>query len=113
MWDARDWSPKRTLSGHHSGDVRCGAFAPDGGSFVTVSLDGTACVWATASWRRVRTLRGHTCGARWCAFAPSGAALVTVAGDHSVHVWADDQEHLCRAHQDSSDEREEPTGPAL
>ena len=90
----------------HTRAVISGAFAPDGGTFVTVSIDCTARVWATTDWSHLHTLTGHTGGVNSCAFAPDGGHLITVSGDRTARVWvAGDWSHLCTltGHTDSVD----------
>jgi len=48
LWDTGDWSYLCTLTARTEVANSC-AFAPDGGTLVTVSDDRTARVWATRS----------------------------------------------------------------
>ena len=94
---ALDWLSVRTvkvLHGHTNQVMSC-AFAPDGSTLVTTSIDNTARVWCTRDWSHLRTLTGHTREVRSCAFAPNGSTLVTTSSqlswDETSRVWSDDQ----------------------
>eukprot|EP00959_Pyramimonas_sp_CCMP1952_P206974 4329477-Pyramimonas_sp.AAC.3 len=57
-------------------------FAPDGGALVTLSEDGSMCVWSTSDWSLLRHFGSHTRHSgrvvRSCTFAPDGSTLVAL-----------------------------------
>ena len=86
---ALQWSSVRTVKElcEHTAALRSCAFAPDGGTLVTVSDDDTARVWATGDWSHLCTLSGHTGHVYLCVFATDGGTLVTVYQDRMARLW--------------------------
>ena len=73
----------------HLMQVYSAAFSPDGSRIVTVSMDKTARVWDTATWRKEATLVGFLNAANSVAFSPDVQRLATggtTPGD-SVRLW--------------------------
>jgi len=67
--------------------VAC-AWAPDGSTVVTASLDGTARVWSAGDWSCLRILTGHIGTVVACAWAPDGSALLTASEHGTARVWS-------------------------
>src|SRR5262249_51442029 len=74
------------LRGHTEG-VTDVAFAPDGATIATASLDGSARLGDAATGRRVATLRGHFDHVWSVAFSPDSKLTVTASDDHTARVW--------------------------
>ena len=63
------------------------AFTPDGRKLVTVSMDGTARVWDTATWACERAFAWDVGPLRAVAVAPDGARAATAGDAGRVVVW--------------------------
>ena len=62
------------------------AFAPDGKSLVTASLDGRAQVWSTKG-QLLANLVGHKDRVYYAEFSPDGRWLLTASRDGAIRVW--------------------------
>ncbi|OKI09262.1 hypothetical protein A6A06_00635 [Streptomyces sp. CB02923] len=71
----------------HTGVVNAVAFAPDGRTLATASVDRTVKLWDTAADRMLGTLIGHTGPVYALAFSPDGSILATAGDDGSVRLW--------------------------
>jgi hypothetical protein len=79
--------PKRaTLAGHTSA-VFSVAFAPNGRTLATGSLDKTVRLWESATGRHTVTLTGHTEAVTSVAFSPDGDLLAAGGTDGTVRLW--------------------------
>jgi WD40 repeat protein len=63
------------------------AFAPDGRTLATGSVDATVRLWEPATGRCTATLKGHTDGVWSVAFAPDGRILATGSEDKTARLW--------------------------
>lgn len=70
----------------HNSDITSGAFAPDGLSFVTGSLDSTAVLWDLEG-NKLQTFKGHSGKVTSVAFSPDGKSILTGGGDAYVKIW--------------------------
>ena len=72
---AATWKPLRTVP--HAGRVWSVAFSPDGRTFATGCLDGTARLWETATGRPLCEPLKHAGPVSAVAFRPDGKTLAT------------------------------------
>jgi WD40 repeat protein/serine/threonine protein kinase len=79
-------APLLTLEGHKGGVFEI-AYSPDGRSFASAGLDGTAKIWDPATGRLIRTFDAHTLDTFGVAYSPDGTRLAATSGDGSVKVW--------------------------
>jgi WD40 repeat protein len=71
--------------GHHQA-IASVAFAPDGTSFITGSLDSTAVLWDLLG-NALQTFKGHLGAVNSIAFAPDGKSVLTGGSDALVKHW--------------------------
>jgi RNA polymerase sigma factor (sigma-70 family) len=88
---AGTWQERSTLQGH-DGNVLSVAFAPDGKTLASASLDGTARLWDVATGKELAVARAQPDGAvHSVAFSPDGKLLLTGGGKRGksgeVKVW--------------------------
>jgi WD40 repeat protein len=75
-----------TLSGH-SGPVTAVAFAPNGRTLVSGSVDRTLKIWDATSGQVLKTLSGDTEPISSVAYLPNGKRIVSGSFDRSVVIW--------------------------
>src|SRR5436309_930066 len=75
-----------TLRGH-AGLVYSIAFAPDGKTLASGSVDGTVKLWEVGTGSELATLKGHTDWVYSVAFAPDGKTLASGSTDGTVKLW--------------------------
>ncbi len=83
MWDREG---KHLFTLEHPDVVIYGAFAPDGGRFLTVTYDGTVWLW-DRDGQPLATLSGHTDAVHSAVFAPDGSRILTASEDHTARLW--------------------------
>ncbi len=77
---------ERELAGHR--DFVSGlAFAPDGSTLATGSVDGTIRLWKTADGGLIASLPGHMQEATDVAFSPDGRTLASLGRNESLKLW--------------------------
>ena len=90
LWDFPALRRRFVLVGH-GGDVTDLAFAPDGRTLATTSVDKTVRLWSVASGQELLVLDGHTGWVRAVAFSPDGRMLASCGdgpdGGIEVIVW--------------------------
>ena len=102
------WWPEGDLDGEvqdvgqHDKPVHELQFSPDGVLFLTISWDGTAILWDSATGRERHRLQGHEGGITSAAFSPDAQQVVTVSIDGTARVWSTESGDLLevlRLHQ--------------
>jgi WD40 repeat protein len=63
------------------------AYSPDGKTCAVGLENGRIRVYATANWRELRALTGHTDRVRSVAYSPDGRQLASGSEDQTVRVW--------------------------
>lgn len=71
----------------HAGTITCLAFAPDGKSVATGSVDVTIRLWDRKTGEELRRFDGHRGGVTAIAFSPDGKRLASSGHDGAVRVW--------------------------
>ncbi|CDR08618.1 transcriptional regulator, XRE family [Streptomyces iranensis] len=71
----------------HTKTVEGMAFAPNGRTLATASMDHSVKLWDTESHHLLATLTGHTDIVNAVAFSPDGRTLATASNDRSVKLW--------------------------
>lgn len=84
VWDVVTGQSLAVLEGHRM-PVTAVAFAPDGKTLASGSLDSTVKLWDTATWKEKATLRGHTAFISALAFTSDGRFLASVCKSNFFH----------------------------
>ena len=90
----------------HTQSITCLAFAPDGKTVASGSLEHAVRVWEYPSGRQLAVLSGHQDAVRSLAFSPDGRWIASGSMDCTVRVWdvASGKERcLLAGHRDSVD----------
>lgn len=80
-------TPNLIHAGNHQRAISEANFSPDGSTFVTVSEDGTARIWSTASGQEVAPAMEHGQEVSVGQYSADGTRLVTGCVDGSVRIW--------------------------
>ncbi|HBT75481.1 MAG TPA: hypothetical protein DEB39_00830 [Planctomycetaceae bacterium] len=72
---------------YHTKRINGAAFFLRGLRLVTVSEDGTAVIWDTATWKPIRLLRGHSENVTSVSVSPDDRWIATGSTDDRVIVW--------------------------
>jgi WD40 repeat protein len=87
LWEVATGKELHTFTGH-SGAVWSVAFAPDGRTALSGSLDKTRKLWNVATGKELRTFTGHSGDVKSVAFAPDGrTALSGSSDDNTLKLW--------------------------
>jgi RNA polymerase sigma factor (sigma-70 family) len=86
IWDVATGRAVATLVAGRWAGAANAAFAPDGRTLATASLDGTVRLWEVATWQVRAELRGHRDRVTALAFGPDGR-LFTGGLDTAVLGW--------------------------
>ena len=71
----------------HTNFANCVRYAPDGGTYATVSSDRKVVLYDGKTGEKKGELTGHGGGVYGCAWSPDGAKLATASADKTVKVW--------------------------
>ena len=85
LWDGVSGRETAVLNGQE-GEVASAAFSADGARVVTVSSDGTACIWSTEMAEVIATLRTTGEAIVGAGFSADGRAVITV-GERTARFW--------------------------
>jgi len=86
LFDCRAGGRPRELAGHR--DFVSGlAFAPDGATLATASVDGTIRLWRSADGVCLGVLPGHLQETTDVAFSPDGRTLASISRHESLKLW--------------------------
>jgi WD40 repeat protein/serine/threonine protein kinase len=86
LWRLCQDGSRQTLRGH-TGTIWAIAFAPDGRTLASSSLDHSVCIWDLASQRRIGLLGLRAWGSASLAFAPDGKTLAIARVGRPVRLW--------------------------
>jgi WD40 repeat protein len=86
LWEVASGEERARLEGHTE-MVFSVAFAPDGRSLASASMDGTVRLWGLPGGKEVGRLEGHRGWVMAVAFAPDGKRLVSGSIDTTALVW--------------------------
>jgi WD40 repeat protein len=86
LWDRRQGTLLRTLSGH-SRKVVALAFSPDGKYLATASWDKSARLWRVADGAPAGKPLWHQDLVQAVAFSPDGRAVLTGGDDYTARLW--------------------------
>lgn len=88
LWSLSDSQIQRVFRAH-SALIKGMALHPDGRSFISGGLDGSAYWWRIDSDVQTQTYRigGHTTPPHTAAYSPDGALLVSVDADARILMW--------------------------
>jgi WD40 repeat protein/serine/threonine protein kinase len=85
-----------TISNAHHEWIQSLAFHPTNHRLASAGKDGRICLWSTESWKREKTIVGHT-GRVWSiAWSPDGQVLASAGADGDVRLWSSN-DASCRA----------------
>jgi WD40 repeat protein len=86
LFDLAKPERSRTFAGHTS-PVMSVAYAPDGQTLATTSVDHTVKLWNLESNQEVATLSGHRGPVSGLAFSHGGDMLVSTSEDKTIRIW--------------------------
>jgi len=71
----------------HTNAINSVAFAPDGRTLASGSVDNTIKLWDVVTGTELRSLRGHTDDINSVAFTPDGRMLASCSSDGTIKLW--------------------------
>ncbi|KAG2078342.1 WD40 repeat-like protein [Suillus decipiens] len=86
IWDAKTGKLVTALEGH-TRSVYCLAWAADGKTLISGSVDRSIRTWDTATWKEATCLDVHTSFVRAIAISPDGRILASASYDGTVRLW--------------------------
>jgi RNA polymerase sigma factor (sigma-70 family) len=63
------------------------AYSPDGKQLASCGIDGTVCVWETATGKSLHEFKGHKAEVTSVAFSPDGTLVVSGSEDGTPRLW--------------------------
>lgn len=93
IWDAKTGKLVTTLEGH-TRSVNCLAWAADGKTLISGSVDRSIRTWDTATWKQTAILDAHTSFVRAIAISPDGRILASASYDRTAQLWNLDKGQL-------------------
>ena len=85
IWDVEQRHLMTTLHGHTQ-EIYAVSFSPDGKLLASGSIDGTARLWNTATWKEEAVLK-HGANVYSVAFTRSNLRLATACADNTIRFW--------------------------
>ncbi|MEQ8786980.1 MAG: protein kinase [Pirellulaceae bacterium] len=86
LWDAATFEQKYAITAH-TAPIWSGAFAPDGLSFATASMDATVRLWDPKSGEQRLLLSAHPSWVTSVEFSPDGRHLFSAGAGGEVRWW--------------------------
>lgn len=97
VWDTGTGKKLSALGGYQApmfpagspaqGAINSVAFSPDGKLLASGSRDSQVNVWDTATWLKLRTLKGVDKAINSVAFSPDGRTLAGAGNDAAISLW--------------------------
>jgi WD40 repeat protein len=97
LWDVGTKTLRATLTGH-TAPITSLAYATDGKTLASGSIDRTVQLWEPATGQHLATLRGAAQPVAALAFRPDGKLLVAVTADSTVLQWRATTDQEVAAH---------------
>jgi WD40 repeat protein len=86
IWDAQTGEQLSILEGHTNW-IQSIAFAPDGKSLASGSVDKKIILWDMNSYTQIRVITDHLQEITSVAFSPNGQLLASASSDITVRLW--------------------------
>ncbi|MHC4945621.1 MAG: WD40 repeat domain-containing protein [Planctomycetota bacterium] len=85
VWDLPSRTRVATLQPSEDDTAHAMSFSPDGSQLATATW--TIDLWNVSTWKRTRSLRGHSRFIHSLAYHPEGRTLASAGSDGSVRLW--------------------------
>ncbi len=87
LYNVTNGEKVKELRGHRA-VIHGIAFAPDGKTFATASLDHEIKIWDALTNRETKTFVGHKDSVHTVEFSPDGKLLLTASADRTARIWS-------------------------